>query len=65
MEFAGGTHDCQASGLRISGIHEYGLSRFYGGVVRCDLSNSIISGNLSDGITVLSDAGQTRGQLRY
>jgi hypothetical protein len=56
VEFAGGTNNCLADGLRIFNIDETGFS-FYGGVHDCTLRNSVISGTWY-GATVQNDWAQ-------
>ena len=62
VEFAGGTSNCSADGLRIHHIDggsppsEAGFA-FYGGVSSCALRNSVISDS-TYGVIVMNDAGQ-------
>lgn len=57
VEFAAGTSNCSATGLRIFGINDMGFS-FYGGVSNCSLTNSVTSNNASDGVSILNDSAQ-------
>lgn len=58
VEFAGGTSNCLATGLNVSGIRDEGFA-FYGGVYNCTLRSSILHNNEAAGVSILNDAGQT------
>jgi hypothetical protein len=56
--FSEASSDCWADNIHISDIADEGYA-FYGGVSNCGIANSIISGVVGAGISVLNDSGQT------